>query len=82
MLMMKIFVFINGVGTQGGMFLYPIPLIETKLTGMIGKRLQRLSKQQSSSNYSRQKNSLEKELASFLSSLSSPKLSFSGMEGP
>lgn len=30
--MMKIFVFINGVGTQGGMFLYPIPLIETKLT--------------------------------------------------
>ena len=49
---------------------------------MIGKLLQRLSKQQSSSNYSRQKNSLEKELASFLSSLSSPKLSFSGMEGP
>ncbi|CAH3170318.1 unnamed protein product [Porites lobata] len=43
---------------------------------MIGKLLQRLSKQQSSSNYSRQKNSLEKELASFLSSLSSPSLAF------
>ena len=40
---------------------------------MIGERLQRLSKQRSSSSYSRQKNFLEKELESFLSSLSSPK---------
>ena len=40
---------------------------------MIGERLQRLSKQNSSSSYSRQKNSLEKELVSFMSSLSSPK---------
>lgn len=31
MLMMKIFVFINGVGTQGGMFLSQILLIETRL---------------------------------------------------
>ena len=40
---------------------------------MIGERLQRLSKQCSSSSYSRQENCLEKELESFLSSLSSPK---------
>lgn len=40
---------------------------------MIGERLRQLSKQRSSSSYSRQKNSLEKELESFLSSLSSPK---------
>ena len=38
---------------------------------MIGERLQQLSKQRSPSSYSRQKNSLEKELESFLSSLSS-----------
>ena len=40
---------------------------------MICERLWQLSKRRSSSSYSRQKNSLEKELESFLSSLSSPK---------
>ena len=40
---------------------------------LIGERLRQLSKQRSSSSYSRQKNSLEKKLESLLSSLSSPK---------